>query len=137
MTDVVVTCPKGFWPEWIEEGDAAGEDPTGAEWDFGMGGRIPTIEPGERVYVVAWGRLRGYAPLVELRAHRRGTITSFSLRRKADAVAVTVPVGIKGFQGWRYRWWDRDVEVPFPDWMTEGIPPQFHPNLGPERRRIA
>jgi hypothetical protein len=25
---------------------------------------------------------------------------------------------VPGFMGFRYRWWDRSIEVPFPDWRT-------------------
>jgi hypothetical protein len=36
--------------------------------------------------------------------------------RKAD------PIGepIRGFQGWRYRWWEREDERPFPEWQVPG-----------------
>ena len=35
--------------------------------------------------------------------------------------ALTVGEPIRGFQGWRYRWWDRADERPFPDWQTAGV----------------
>ena len=109
MSDVVVTVPKWFWSDWIAEGDAAGDPPTGEEWIFYLHG-LPNIKPGERVYIVAHGKLRGYSPLVRLDA--RGLI------RGAGAVAVTIDEPIKGFQGFRYRWWDRALEKPFPGWKT-------------------
>lgn len=90
------------------------------EWAFTVGGGRPGIEPGERVYVIAHGRLRGYAPLV--RVHSLGN--RHDLIRCAGAVAVTIPPDspvaptLKGFQGWRYRWWRRSIEVPFPDWRA-------------------
>ena len=120
MTDVVVTVPKDRWSEWIAEGDLPGDvwgfgDAGAVGWyDFYIGGPMPDIKPGERVYIVAHGRLRGYAPLVRRTAH--------SLIRRGDAVAVTIPTPIQGFRGWRYRWWHRDEETPFPDWQTEGVP---------------
>ena len=120
MTDVVVTVPKDRWAEWIAEGDLPGEewgfgDAGAFGWyDFYIGGPMPDIKPSERVYIVAHGRLRGYAPLVRRTAH--------SLIRRGDAVAVTIPTPIQGFRGWRYRWWHRDEETPFPDWQTEGVP---------------
>lgn len=116
MSDVVVTCPKWFWEEWIAEGDAAGDPPTGEEWDFHLGGRPPKISPGERVYIVCRGRLRGYAPLVRLLVDQDGR--GYSLIRAAGAVAVTIPQPIKGFRGFQYRWWDYAIEQPFPDWRT-------------------
>lgn len=115
--DVVVTVPKHFWLDWIEEGDAVGEPPTGEEWGFFMGGHAPRIEPGERVYVVAHGRLRGYAPLTRVARTERG----FALCRREGAVAVTVDEEIPGFRGWRQRWWKREDEVPFPNWKFHRV----------------
>jgi hypothetical protein len=133
MSDVVVTCPKGFWREWIEEGDAAHGDvlagvrrPWHGELEYGWNlntRACPSILPGQRVYVVAHGRLRGYSPLVAVEHNptRFGQRARFALVRRGDAVAVTIPEPVKGFQGFRYRWWERDAEVPFPDWRTEGV----------------
>lgn len=119
MADVVVTVPKSFeyfgqrgLAGWIAEGDAAGEPWSGQEWDFGMGGRAPKIVPGERVYIVFNGKLRGYAPLVRLEDYDGG----FSLIRRGDAVAVTIDTPIPGYRGFRYRWWPLEAERPFPDW---------------------
>lgn len=114
MSDVVVTVPKSFGLDtWIAEGDAAGEPWSGEEWHFYLGGHPPKIEPGERVYVLYNGRIRGYSPLV--RVERNG-IGRLALVRHGDAVAVTIPEVVRGFQGWRYRWWNRSIEIPFPDW---------------------
>jgi len=132
MPDIVVTVPKSFrWPgspqkglrAWCQEGDCAGQPWSGKLWCFSTGGPRPKIEPGERVYVVCEGRLRGYAPLVELGFEPRlkgtacGTVEFW---RGGGAVAVTLSARIKGFQGWRYRWWERSDEIPFPDWQGEG-----------------
>jgi len=132
MSDLVVTVPKHFWPEWIEEGDAAGEAPTGTEWGFYVYGR-PPIQPGERLYIVAHNRLRGYAPVTRV-AHAGGN--RFAICRGAGAMAVTIPERIRGFQGFRARWWKRDDEIPFPDWMRADVPTDLHPDLGPDRRRL-
>ena len=117
MSDVVVTVPKALWRAWLAEGDLAGQPwghgDAGADGEYFFSvSSVPQIKPGERVYVVAHGKLRGYAPLV--RVERRGRP---SLVRCGDAVAVTIPQTIQGFQGYRYRWWRRENEVPFPDWM--------------------
>lgn len=126
MPDVVVTVPKSKWAEWLEEGDLAYEDdsghPTGWAGEYQYGFVVPSrprIKPGELVYVVAHGRLRGYAPLVfepSTDVQRFGYEKGWALVRMGGAVAVTIPVEIQGFQGFRYRWWRRDMEVPFPDW---------------------
>lgn len=117
MADLVVTCPRDFWLEWIAEGDAAGDPPTGEEWGWFMNGRRPPIGPGDRLYVVAHGLLRGYAPVTRL--HWTGN--SGCICRRGDAVAVTIDQTIKGFQSWRYRWWQPGDEKPFPDWRTAGV----------------
>jgi len=38
----------------------------GAEWGFFMGGAKPPIGPGDRLYIVAHNRLRGFAPVTRL-----------------------------------------------------------------------
>jgi hypothetical protein len=78
MSDVCVTVPMRLWEEWIDEGDLPGEPYTGDTFHFWLGGPLPEMQPGERVYVVAHGRLRGYAPLVgiEQRCRRRSSYRS-------------------------------------------------------------
>ena len=120
MPDVCVTVPKKLWSEWIEEGDLAGE-PWSEEAEYHFWIRpdaLPTIAPGDRVYIVAWGRLRGYAPLVRLERRCKLASNRSCLVRRNGAEAVTIPDPIVGFQGWRYRWWDRAAEVPFPEWRA-------------------
>lgn len=118
MADVVVTVPKGLWESWIAEGDAAGSPPSGGAWGFYIGGPRPDVRPGDRVYVVAHGKLRGYAPLTRLEQ----TASGWCLVRRGDAVAVTIDRPMPGFRGIRYRDWSRDEERPFPAWRTEGVP---------------
>jgi hypothetical protein len=105
MTDVVVTIPKSRWEEWLAEGDLPDTPWSGLESHYYFGGGQPSIQPGDLVYVVAHGKLRGYAPLVEEVESEQGEWH-------------TQPATIKGFRGWRYRWWERREEVPFPDWRT-------------------
>lgn len=117
--DIVVTVPKSLWKEWIEEGDAAGEPPSGEEWGFRTAGGVPRAHPNDRCYVVSHGRLRGYAPISRIVLRGNGVV----ICRKGGAVAVTLREPIRGFQGWRYRWWDRAWETSFPEWKTEGVAP--------------
>jgi hypothetical protein len=113
MADVVVTVPKSFGlSTWIAEGDAAGEPWSGQAWHFYLGGHPPTIRPGERVYVVYNGRVRGYAPLVRIEKTPRG----YALVRHGGAVAVTIAKTIPGFRGFRYRDWAYADEYPCADW---------------------
>lgn len=143
MSDVVVTVPKDRWLDWIAEGETP-DDPTvecelcgrrltlaeyeahrigegidwegpRPEWAFYLAS-LPNVRPGDRVYIVAHGRLRGYAPLV--RVDTNGVGAAGALIRHGGAVAVTIAEPIRGFQGWRYRWWEYADEVPFPDWRT-------------------
>lgn len=112
MSDLVVTCPRDFFLDWIDEGDAAGDPYSGEEWGWYTRGPRPPIKPGERLYVVAHGRLRGYAPVTRL-VEAPG---AWCICRRGDAVAVTIAEEIRGFRGWRHAWWDRVDERPFPGW---------------------
>jgi hypothetical protein len=79
------------------------------------------MAPGDRVYIVAWGRLRGYAPLVRVERECKLWRARACLVRRAGAVAVTIDQQISGFQGWQYRTWDRTEEVAFPGWKWDGV----------------
>lgn len=122
MADVVVTVPKGQWQAWIDEGDLPGQPAEYVSHFWIPALMIPDMQPGDRVYIVAWGRLRGYAPLTGI--ERRCTLSRSRacLMREGGAVAVTIQETIRGFQGWRYRWWDRASERPFPDWQQPNAP---------------
>jgi len=121
MVDLVGTCPKGFWHEWISEGDAAGDPYTGEEWGWYTNNRMAAlIKPGDRFYVVAWGRLRGWAPvthLVKPGLDHHG----WCICRRGDAVACTIEAPIAGFRGLRQRWWHRSIERPFVGWKSAGV----------------
>ncbi len=112
--DVVVTVPKRFGLDrWIAEGDPAGSPWSGQAWHFYLGGVLPRIQPGERVYVVYNGALRGYAPLIRIDVEG----WQYGLVRHGAAVAVSLAEYIPGFRGFRYRWWERALEQPFADWQ--------------------
>lgn len=122
MPDIVVTLPKRFGiVRWVEEGDVAGEIWSGKYYEFSIGG-APSIEPGERVYVAYDGQLIGYAPLVERRVERTaGGGHRTYLVRGGEACACTIDEYIKGFRGYRYRWWQLADERPFYDWKEKLI----------------
>lgn len=139
MADVVVTLPKSFGLKaWIAEGDPAGTEWSKTEWGWFMGGNPPKkLEPGDRVYVVYDGHLIGYAPLLYIEDDPHGFDSDlqynkgFALVRGGGAVAVTIDQHIKGFQGFRYRWWDRSQERPFPEWKELVHP---YPSIGDAER---
>ena len=111
--DLVGTCPKTQWLEWLEEGDLAGEEPSG--WHYEWQTRSPlakAISPGDRFYVVAHNRLRGYAEVIRVDHYHR----EWAIVRGGDAIACTVPYQIPGFRGLRRRWWKRSEEHPFDEW---------------------
>lgn len=115
MSDLVGTCPKDFWEEWIAEGDPAGSPESGQEWSWYTSDRkARMLQPGDRFYVVAHGKLRGWAPVTRIARHPDG---SYEIVRKGSAVACTVPWAIPGFRGLRVRWWNLADEKPFPDWQ--------------------
>jgi hypothetical protein len=140
--DVVVTVPKNFsygglrgLAAWCAEGDCAGEaQDSGEQWIFSTWGVKPEMYRGDRVYIVCEDRLRGYAPIVDLRfreiRHGQGHLAFI---REGGAEAVTIHERITGFRGWRYRWWKREDEVPFPDWRTTDVRKQPKPR----RKRTA
>lgn len=145
MSDVVVTVPMRLWTEWLAEGDLPGEE---AEYisHFWFTGAIPDIQPGERVYIVAHGRVRGYAPLVRIEQRCALNTSRHCLMRIDGAVAVTPrccrhhgrmwecnrhenecpatdhPLPITGFRGVLTRWWPREIEMPYPNWQTDNVP---------------
>lgn len=120
--DVVVTCPQNLWLEWLLEGDLPDESYTGDRYHFWLHGALPEMQPGDRVYVVAYGRLRGYAPLVAVERRCKLRPSMGCLVRQGGAVAVTIDQPIRGFRGWQWVWWPRDEERSFPDWRTAGLP---------------
>lgn len=145
MADVVVTVPKARWPDWLLEGELPGQErwacffcpPYGTceicegtgeltsgdtRWHFYLGGNPPKdIAIGDRVYVVAHGQLRGYSPLLRVEVDPEPYANGFAFIRGGGAEALTIPDSIRGFQGWRYRWWERSDEIPFPDWQEAGV----------------
>jgi hypothetical protein len=120
MSDLVGTCPAGFWEEWIAEGDAAGDPETGEEWGWYTRDRLaPSMQPGDRFYVVARGLLRGWAPVTQVSRDAGG---GWIICRKGGAVACTIDDPIPGFRGLRRRWWARELERPFAEWKTAERP---------------
>jgi hypothetical protein len=116
MADIVVTIPKSFGlGRWVAEGQLPDEEWNGLEYHFYLYGALPMIEPGQRVYCVYNGALRGYAPLVRI---DRFEGQRYGLVRHGGAVAVTISEYIRGFRGFRYCWWNRNQEVPFPEWQN-------------------
>jgi hypothetical protein len=138
MTDVVCTVARDVWLCWLAEGTLPGEEEAAEPWAmyYGSGAsrRKPSppkdLQPGDRVYVAAFGFVRGYAPLLRIEP----TTNGYALVRGAGAVAVTPwgergPIPLPGFQGVRYRSWRRDQERPFPDWMTLGLPAKLRADV--------
>jgi hypothetical protein len=114
--DLVATCPKDFWLEWLAEGDCAGEKETGVEYSwFTRHSLAGQIKPGERFYIVCNGKLRGFSIVTRITGPNNG---AYQICRKGGAVALTINEAIPGFRGLRRVWWLRDDEKPFPDWKT-------------------
>jgi len=104
---------------WLSEGDLPGEDSQ--FFSHFWVPHTPAILPGERVYIVAHDRLRGYAPLIIVEDRCTLWPQRACLLRRGGAMAVTLPRAVRGFNGFRYRFWEREEEVPFPEWQTEGV----------------
>lgn len=133
--DVVVTVPKQLWADWIAEGDLPGEPWSRYTSHFWIAPKpFPDVSGrrDDRLYIVAHGKLRGYAPITDFQRSCSLNWRCACIQRRGGAVAVTlmcqgdpadptmpaypIPVPIMGFRGWRYRWWPREIEVSFPDW---------------------
>lgn len=117
MVDLVGTCPKGEWHEWLAEGDAAGEPETGQEYGWWTGhSLVRQIDVGDRFYVVAHGRLRGYSIVTGV--HHSPGSRGGAIFRMGGAVACTLTDPVPGFRGLKKRWWNRDDEIEFPNWRS-------------------
>lgn len=117
--DLVGTCPKAFWEEWLGEGSCAGGKDSGDEYGWYTRSRsAELIKPGDRFYVVAHGKLRGWAPVTKVVFDPGYPEGGWIICRRGGAVACTIPQPIPGFRGLRKRWWERETEIPFPDWKT-------------------
>jgi hypothetical protein len=119
--DLVGTCPKGFWERWIDEGDCAGTEESGMEWAWWTRSlaAVKSLKIGDRFYVVANGKLRGWAPVTRIIQQEDGQGRPlFGVCRKGGAVACTIAEEISGFRGLRKRWWERSIETEFPEWRV-------------------
>jgi hypothetical protein len=126
VRDIVVTVTAKLWLNWLCEGDLPG-DPIleSGTWEFATSRPPKEWKPGQRVYVVAHGYLRGYGELLHAADNY--------LTRFGPGVACTVldqdtPKPIRGFQGWRYATWRRDEVAEWggeDKWATFGLPPKL------------
>lgn len=121
--DLVGVCPKNVWTEWLNEGDCAGTEESGAEYTWWTR-KLPlarNLTPGDRLYVVCDGKLRGYAPITRVIQEEDSMGRPiFGICRKGGAVACTIPESIPVQRSIKPRWWDRDHEIPFPGWKECG-----------------
>lgn len=132
MADVVVCVPRARWRDWLGEGSLPGQSAAVQRFGFYVKtDERPPVEPGDRVYVISWDRLRGYAPLVSCDVAAEG----WTLIRAGNAVACTLPEETKSFPGWRVRWWEHAAEVPFPDWQTANVADDQRPKAPANARR--
>lgn len=118
--DLVGTCPRRFWTTWLDEGSCAGDADSGVEYAWWTKSKaVLKLQRGDRLYVVAAGKLRGWAPVVRIiqQEDSQGR-PIFGVCRKGGAVACTIEQDIPGFRGLRKRFWERSQEIPFPDWKT-------------------
>lgn len=134
MADLVVCVKETHWREWLKAGDHAGDPWSGRLHGFKLPPvPTPNAKPGDRVYVMMNGIVRGYAPLVRIERLDWG----IALIRGGGAQAVTPmclypgrcpaggpahsphPAVWDGFAGVRERWWDRLTEWRWPNWRTE------------------
>lgn len=121
MADIVVTTPKGRMAEAAQEA----EDVKG--WGGGWyvrrigGGQHPDVGPGDRVFYVEDGFIRGYAIVAEAGFMRADQVCETTGRRYCPGFYVVMdaktwtwirPIPMRGFMGWRYA-------VEAPEWPVE------------------
>ncbi len=63
------------------------------------------VEPGDRLYVVHDGGLWAWCTIAEVLPMENGVQLVL-----ADAHRVSLRYGVRRFDGYRYRWWDRVAE---------------------------
>lgn len=126
---IVVTVPRERWDEWIGEGDLAGDPPSDREHAFCVFGDEPPAM-ASRLYIVAHGHLRGYAPIIridrKLMGRGKGAYGKggWLIIRQGGAVACTIHAGTPGFPGWRKKWWSDEQEIPWTQWRhAHGLRP--------------
>jgi transcriptional regulator with XRE-family HTH domain len=116
VADLVVVVAYNHWAAWLKEGDPAVVPPdkpvkTKRRHALYLGTHEPVITPGERVYIVSHGRLRGYAPLIAI--EKKGP--AYYAIRGGGAVAVTLPRSLYLTHPIE-RTWSLAEEIPFPQW---------------------
>lgn len=134
LMDILINIPPHRWADWLAEGDLAGAVWSGREHMLEILMQ-PTIEPGERVYIMQGGIVRGWAPLLRMeRTYSMGRWMT-QIIRGGGAQAVTAmclwpdlclcPILWRGphpkiltVRVMAYRSWDRIDEWRFPDWQT-------------------
>jgi hypothetical protein len=136
MTDIVV--PVKRWTDWLAMGDLAGQLWSGREHALSLH-CLPDIEPGERVYILHAGIVRGYAPLIRIeQGFHAGRLLTYLIRgggARAMTPMCSMPNGCRckdsiwmapharhfGAIGvFQYRDWDYRDEWLLGDWKTAG-----------------
>ncbi len=112
MPDLLVTTPKSRMAEAAQEAEDAkqyGGDTLYFRF-FGQHSAPKNVKPGDRIYYVEDGFVRGFA-VVESWAWKTGQdcdttgrryTTGFYAFMRADSWQWIKPVAMTGFQGWRY-----------------------------------
>ena len=123
--DLVGTCPMRRWRKWLAYGGFTPESGKAYVW-YTRSSLVTQMSPGDRFYVVAFGRLRGYAPVVKVLTLNGGWFGVMWMRNPGNAVACTIDRSCIGFQGLARRWWPREDEKPFPEWRSLGCDADGH-----------
>lgn len=123
MADIIVTTPKG---EMQNAADEAADvlEAGGGRYFRTFRHSPPNICPGDRVFYVEDGFVRGFASVVETVAggRRRCDTTGrewgegFHVIMDARSWKWIAPIPMVGFRGWRY--WGRPVPATIGDWRA-------------------
>ena len=110
--DIVVTIPKSEYKNDDIETEYFKNNPDAIQW-WSMGKLPKKINIGDRIYFVKNNKIDSSMELIdiELGNHRYCEVTHILWNKGCNLIMndlkyENLPFKVKGFQGFRYRWWN-------------------------------
>ena len=110
--DIVVTVPKREYKTDAAEDELLALGESGAFWAMN---RRPLLSPGERVYFVKEGKITTSMKVDRIESgEAQCDLTGRTWPGKCiihmTDLRTEEPIEVKGFRGFRYRWWKNHTE---------------------------